>query len=109
VSQLLWGFLFECPNDRRGVIERLLQEHLIDRQGEGYAIRRILLAKRVEDFADLTRKASRVVVYPGTSKLETKLDQVGSKGYAVGFQGLVRFVMGQLPQNEVIETPFEKK
>ena len=25
------------------------------------------------------------------------------KGYAVGFQGLVRFVMAQLPQNEVIK------
>ncbi len=100
------------PTDRRGVIDRLLQEHLIDLQGKGYAIRRIgalLLAKRLEDFADLTRKASRVVVYPGTSKLETKLDQVGTKGYAVGFQGLVRFVMGQLPQNEVIEDALRKE
>lgn len=100
------------PTDRRGVIERLLQEHLIDSQGKGYAIRRIgaiLLAKRLEDFADLARKASRVVVYPGTSKLETKLDQVGTKGYAVGFQGLVRFVMGQLPQNEVIEDALRKE
>jgi predicted HTH transcriptional regulator len=50
-----------------------------------------------------------VVVYPGASKLETKLDQVGSKGYAVGFQGLVRFVMSQLPQNVVIEDALRKE
>ncbi len=35
--------------------------------------------------------------------METRLDQVGVKGYAVGFQGLIRFVMAQLPQNEVIK------
>ncbi|MGH8578243.1 MAG: hypothetical protein ACREXJ_15295, partial [Gammaproteobacteria bacterium] len=42
------------------------------------------------------RKAPRVVVYTGTSKLETRLDQLGVKGYAVGFQRLVHFVMAQL-------------
>src|SRR5581483_6716715 len=100
------------PTDRRGVIERLLQERLIDNLPGGYAIRRLgalLLAKRLDDFWDVSRKAARVVVYSGTSKLETKLDQVGVKGYAAGFQGLVRFVMTQLPQNEVIEDAIRKE
>lgn len=94
------------PTRREGVIDRLVQESLIVGSDGGYAIRRIgalLLAKRLTDFADVARKAPRVVVYSGTSKLETRLDQVGNRGYAVGFQGLVRFIMGQLPQNEVIE------
>jgi ATP-dependent DNA helicase RecG len=100
------------PTDRTGVIDRLVQERLIDVQDDGYAIRRLgalLLAKRLGDFADIARKAPRVVVYPGISKLETKLDQVGVKGYAVGFQGLVQFVMGQLPQNEIIENAIRKE
>ena len=100
------------PTDRAGVIDRLMHERLIDAQGGTYAIRRLgalLLAKRLEDFPDLARKAARVVVYSGTSKLETRLDQTGGKGYAVGFQGLVRFVMGQLPQNEVIEDALRKE
>lgn len=100
------------PTDRAGVIDRLMHERLVDAQGGTYAIRRLgalLLAKRLEDFPDLARKAARVVVYPGTSKLETRLDQTGGKGYAVGFQGLVRFVMGQLPQNEVIEDALRKE
>jgi len=54
-------------------------------------------------------QVTRVVVYSGTSKLETRLDQTGSRGYAVGFQGLVRFVMTQLPQNEVIEDALRKE
>jgi predicted HTH transcriptional regulator len=100
------------PTDRAGVLDRLVQEHLIDKQAANYTIRRLgalLLAKRLDDFPDLGRKAPRVVVYPGTSKLETKLDQPGSKGYAVGFQGLVRFVMSQLPQNVVIEDALRKE
>ena len=94
------------PSDRTGVLDRLVRERLVDEQAGSYAIRRLgalLLAKRLEDFPDISRKAPRVVVYPGTSKLETKLDRVGTKGYAVGFQALVRFIMNQLPQNEVIE------
>ena len=63
----------------------------------------LLLAKRLDEFPDLARKAPRVVVYSEASKLQTRLDQTGAKGYAVGFQGLVRFVMAQLPQNEVIK------
>ena len=88
------------------MLDRLQQERLIDLEGSRYAIRRLgalLLARRLQDFPDIARKAARVVVYSGSSKLETKLDQSGSKGYAVGFQGLVGFVMSQLPQNEVIK------
>jgi ATP-dependent DNA helicase RecG len=100
------------PSQRKGVLDRLVQERLVDAAPEGITIRRLgalLLAKKLEDFGDLARKAPRVVVYPGTSKLETKLDQVGAKGYAVGFQGLVRFVMSQLPQNEIIEDALRKE
>lgn len=99
------------PTDRSGVIDRLLRERLVDELDGAFAIRRLgalLLARRLEDFPDIARKAPRAVVYTGTSKLETRLDQVGSKGYAVGFQGLVQFVMNQLPQNEVIEDALRK-
>jgi len=94
------------PTDQNGVIDRLVSERLVDRIGDGYAIRRLgglLLAKRIADFPDLSRKAPRVVVYSGKSKLETKLDQTGTLGYAVGFQRLVNFVMSQMPQNEVVK------
>lgn len=99
------------PTDRAGVIDRLLRERLVDELGGAYAIRRLgalLLARRLEDFPDLARKVPRVVVYTGNSKLETRLDQSGTKGYAVGFQGLVQSVMNQLPQNEVIEDALRK-
>ena len=94
------------PTERTGVLDRLIGERLIDQIDNRYSIRRLgalLLAKRLEDFTELVRKAPRVVVYTGRDKLQTRIDQIGTKGYAVGFQGLVRFVMEQLPQNEIIK------
>jgi len=78
----------------------------------GYSILNIgalLLAKKLSEFVDLKRKAARVVVYAGESKMETKSDITGEKGYAVGFSGLVGYVMSQLPQNEVIEGAIRKE
>jgi len=77
-----------------------------------YSVRRItalLLTKDFQHFPDVARKAPRVVVYEGTTKLKTRLDLTMSRGYAVGFAELVDFVMSHLPQNEVIEGALRKK
>lgn len=53
------------PKDRNGVIERLTQVQFIDHVDGAYAIRRlgaILIAKRLDDFSELARKAPRVIV-----------------------------------------------
>jgi len=100
------------PTDQHGVLQRLESERLIRKEKDGYAILNIaalLLAKNLKDFEGVKRKAARVVVYSGTSKLKTVSDQIGEKGYAVGFQGLVRYVMDKLPQNEVIEDAIRKE
>lgn len=100
------------PTNQQSVLDRLMQERLVNLENDGYAIRKLgalLLARRLQDFPDISRKAPRVVVYNGTTKLDTKLDQLGSKGYAVGFQGLVQFVMSQLPQNEIIKDALRKE
>lgn len=100
------------PTDQKGVLERLESEKLIERFEDGYAILNIaavLLAKSLGNFDSVQRKAPRVVVYSGDSKLTTLSDLTGEKGYAVGFQGLVQYVMGKLPQNEVIEDALRKE
>jgi len=100
------------PTNQQGVIARLIAERLILETAAGYSILNIgalLLAKKLSEFVDLKRKAARVVVYAGESKMETKSDITGEKGYAVGFSGLVGYVMSQLPQNEVIEGAIRKE
>ncbi len=100
------------PRDRSGVLSRLVEQRLIDQVDGLYSIRRIgglLLAKQLDEFPDLVRKAPRVIVYSGNSKMETRIDQIGQRGYATGFRGLVTFVMQQIPQNEIIENALRKK
>lgn len=100
------------PTDQAGVLARLLDERLIERSAAGFNILHIgavLLAKNMRQFADISRKAARVIVYAGESKMQTVSDVTGEKGYAVGFAGLVQYVMGKLPQNEVIEGAIRKE
>ncbi len=100
------------PTAPQAVVERLVSERIVDRETATYSIRRLgalLLAENLEDFPDVRRKAARVVVYPGMSKLKTRLDHTDVKGYAVGFQGLIRFIMQQMPQNEVIENALRRE
>lgn len=100
------------PTDRAGVLERLVGEKLIDHIDGSFSIRRIgglLMARRMHDFPDFSRKAVRVIVYSGVSKLQTRLDQIFTRVYAVGYQDLVQSIYAQLPQNEVIEHALRKE
>ncbi len=63
----------------------------------------MLFAKRLEDFGSLGRKAVRVIVYRGASRVETEKEQMGTRGYAAGFSGLMAYIDGLVPSNEVIE------
>ena len=100
------------PANPQAVVERMVSERIVDQETASYSIRRLgalLLAENLENFPDVRRKAARVVVYPGTSKLETRLDRTDVKGYAVGFQGLIGFIMQQMPQNEIIENALRRE
>lgn len=69
----------------------------------------MLLARNLNEFPDVKRKAPRVVVYEGSSKSNARLDRQYMGGYAVDFRNLVDFVMSQLPQNELIEGAIRKE
>ncbi len=100
------------PTNQIGVLQRLESERLIQSKKGAYSILNIgalLLAKNLRKFEGVQRKAARVVTYQGDSKLKTESDITGEKGYAVGFKGLVQYVMGKLPQNEMIEDAIRKE
>jgi ATP-dependent DNA helicase RecG len=100
------------PTARDAVLKWLESNQLIEKGALGYAIRRlgaVLLAKNLSAFPEVLRKAVRIVVYTGNSKLDTRLDIPWFEGYANGFEGLVRFVASQLPQNQVIESALRKE
>lgn len=100
------------PTDQTGVLTRLMDERLIERNTSSFSILNmgaILLAKDLQVFPHIKRKAPRVIVYAGQSKMQTISDVTGEMGYAVGFKGLVQYVMGRLPQNEVIEDAIRRE
>lgn len=65
----------------------------------------LLLARDMTEFPDLARKAVRVVKYSGRNRLETEREQVGVKGYAAGFSGLVDYISAVLPAQESLDQP----
>lgn len=100
------------PSGRAAVLEKFNSEKLIVKNKSGYAITNLgamLFAKELELFSELKRKAVRVIVYEGKNKLKTIREQIGVKGYAVGFEGLVNWLNSQLPANEVIGKALRKE
>lgn len=112
VNLLDYGKYFDLtgiviPNDIGGIAHYLIEEDCIVRQDNGlYAITNlgaILFAKRLSDFDRLSRKAIRVVQFEGNNRLQMLKEDVGVRGYASGFEELIKFVDGILPTKEVIE------
>lgn len=99
------------PDNRQGIIEKLTQERIISEALQGYNILNlgaVLFARDVESFPTISRKSVRVVFYDGNSRIKTKKEQVGKKGYATGFEGLIKFLDENLPSNEVIDKALRK-
>lgn len=99
------------PSNQDGVIKKFISENLVVKQNSGYAITKlgaILFAKDLNEFEPIKRKSIRVIVYKGKNKVETVREQIGIKGYALGFEGLVDWINSQLPANEEIGKALRK-
>ena len=94
------------PENRDGILSALEADRMIKRSESGqWHIRNlgaILFAKKLQDFRHLGRKAVRLIQYRGNSRIETVRELEGSKGYAVGFAGLIDYIKTLLPHNEEI-------
>ena len=100
------------PTDRDKIFAAFVEDRLIKQsQAGGWDITNLgalLLAKRLSEFQMVRRKAMRVIQYPGTGRTETSKEQVVEKGYAAGFEGLIGYINGLVPSNEVIGQALRK-
>jgi len=99
------------PAERRAVLARFVTEGLLVDKVDRYSITNLgalLFGKNLENFDLLRRKTPRVVEYKGRGKLETRSDQFGKQGLAVGFESLIDYINAKLPSNEVIERALRK-
>ncbi len=60
-------------------------------------------AQNLTEFDGLSRKSIRVIKYEGKNKAAGSKEFPGSKGYAIGFEGLIQFLKSLLPGSEVIK------
>lgn len=94
------------PDNRDAIFDRLNAEKIIaPARGGRYDISNvgaILFARNLGDFHRLSRKALRVIIYRGDNRVETVKEQMDGRGYAVGFERVIRYINDQLPQNEQI-------
>ena len=95
------------PDGRAAILDALRKDNLIQPcEAGGWNITNlgaVLFARKLDDFPKLTRKATRVILYRGKGRIETQREQVGVKGYAIGFESLISLIMALVPTNEVIE------
>jgi len=100
------------PETKQGILETLAGDDLIVKSIDGWDILNLgalLFARNLTQFKEIRRKSVRVIVYKETSRINAIKEQEGGKGYASGFEGLVRYIMDQLPTNEVIEKAIRKQ
>lgn len=95
------------PNDETLIKEELIDDHIIADLPEGIAITNLgalVLARDKDQFREIKKKSVRVIVYNGVNRVSAISETVGAKGYAVGFEGLIKYILDHIPSQEVIKT-----
>lgn len=104
LSLLNYNVLFQMvkrdiPQSEDTIIERLADYQLCKKSGENWAITNlgaILFANNLGDFPGMSGHEVVVRKYIGTNNQSQDFEQHGVYGYAVGFEGLINFIMNQI-------------
>lgn len=95
------------PENKKAILDILANEGFIKAtSSENWDVTNlgaILFAKDIRQFKTLKRKAIRIIVYKNITKIDAIKEEESGKGYAAGFEGTVKYIMDQLPVNEIIE------
>ena len=101
------------PRTRDGILHDFTEYEFVKRLDNGnYRITNmgaLLFAKDFSEFDYLQNKAIRVIRYKGSGRTHAIRDQFFTKGYAVGFDDMVTYIMSMLPQDEQIETALREE
>jgi ATP-dependent DNA helicase RecG len=68
----------------------------------------VLLAHRLADFPGLARKAVRLIVYRGATRIATEREIDEPRGYALCLDDVVRRLVALLPSREVLDGAFQR-
>lgn len=68
----------------------------------------VLLAHRLAEFPGLARKAVRLIVYSGATRIETEREVDEPRGYALCLDDVIRRLVALLPSREVLDGAFQR-
>lgn len=101
------------PENKSSILNALEADKIIIKATNGLwgitNLGAILFAKKLKNFQHLGRKAVRLILYKGNSRVTTIRELEGAKGYAVGFENLIEYIKTLLPENEEIGKAFRKQ
>ncbi len=101
------------PQNNQEILQWLTDERMIEPiDGAGYYVTNfgaLAAAHNLHDFDGLSRKSIRLIRYEGVNKLKTEKEYPGSKGYAIGFSGLISFIRALLPSSEIIKNALRRE
>lgn len=106
VGKLLTSLGISKPNVAMATERMVMEDLIVDNHQGGFDITNLLVlaaAKDMRSFAGFARKGVRVVTYAGKSKLNTKSDAEGKKGYATSFTQLLSYVMERVAHREQMQ------
>jgi predicted HTH transcriptional regulator len=94
------------PANEEEILCWLHNSGLIERHPSGGAyitnLGAICLAADLKKFSELSQRSARVIVYEGFNRIKARHEKEGQRGYAIAFEGLLRYVCNQIPRSEVI-------
>jgi ATP-dependent DNA helicase RecG len=112
LTKLNYEKLFELldkniPKSTDVVISILKEYELISQTNETHFsilnLGAILFARNINDFTGLRGRNVIVRMYKGSNNRELVNEQKDVNGYAAGFEGLIDYIIKQLPRTEIIE------
>lgn len=93
------------PQNETEIIRRFLASgFIIDDMEGGYNVTNlgaILFARDLALFPSVAGKSVRIIKYAGPDKSRSEFEQEGKKGYAVGFSGMIRFILQRIQTEEL--------
>lgn len=84
------------------IIREMEQDGFIKKDNSSYhvkALGALLLAHNLKDF-NLERKGVRIIIYNGITKSSIREQMEGKKGYALGFENIIKSLKKFLPQEQ---------
>ena len=94
------------PEDKKGILHYLEQDELIKKLETGNwditNFGAILFAKDITKFDNIKRKAVRIIQYKDNSRYDTLREEDVNRGYACGFEEMIKYIQLLTPKNEVI-------